>query len=57
MKRENDPLPPIFENIAICMACGREKHVNTCGFCEECWVTYAHFRKPQLERREERAEW
>ena len=37
-------LPPIFENVAVCMACGKERHVNTCGFCEECWVTYSHLR-------------
>jgi len=54
MKRENDPLPPIFESVGICMACGKERHVNTCGFCEECWVTYAHVRKPE---RQEKAEW
>jgi hypothetical protein len=41
-------LPPIFDNVAICMACGKEKYVNTCGFCEDCWVTYAHVRKPRV---------
>ena len=35
-------LPPIFDNVAICMACGKEKHVNVCGFCEDCWITYSH---------------
>lgn len=37
-------LPPIFANVAICMACGKEEHVNTCGFCEECWVQFSHLR-------------
>ena len=40
-----DPLPPVFENAAICIACGKEEHVNTCGFCEKCWCDFAHLRK------------
>ena len=42
---EEDPLPPIFENTAFCLACGKEKFVNTSGFCEKCWVTFSHLRK------------
>ena len=45
IKRKGANLPPIFENVAICMTCGKEKHVNASGFCEDCWVTYAHLRK------------
>lgn len=37
-------LPPIFENVAICMGCGKEKHVNIYGMCESCWVTHVHLR-------------
>ena len=37
---------PVFENVAICMACGKEKHVNASGFCEECWVQFSHLRRP-----------
>lgn len=37
-----NPLPPIFANMGICWACGKERHVNSCGFCEECWITFAH---------------
>lgn len=33
---------PIFANVGICWACGKTEHVNTCGFCEKCWVTFAH---------------
>jgi len=55
-KNRVEVLPPIFENIGICMACGKERHVNTCGFCEECWITYSHLRKPEPQR-EERAVW
>ena len=40
--------PPIFENVAICMACGKEKHVNTCGFCEDCWVQLSHLRSKSM---------
>jgi len=36
---------PIFDNAAICMACGKDRYVNTCGFCEQCWVTFSHLRK------------
>ena len=39
-----DPLPPIFENVAVCWACGKTKHVNVCGFCERCWITHSHLR-------------
>jgi len=56
MTNENDPLPSIFENVGICMACGKERHVNTCGFCEECWLTFSHLRKSKPER-EEKVEW
>jgi len=49
MKQE-DPLPLIFSNVAICMSCGKERHVNASGFCEECWITYSHLRKPNLLR-------
>lgn len=47
-------LPPIFENVAICMACGKERYVNTCGFCENCWITFSHLRKgkPRIHRKE-----
>jgi hypothetical protein len=38
-------LPPIFENVAICMGCGKEKHVNASGFCEDCWVQFSHLRR------------
>lgn len=44
IKRRGANLPPIFENVAICMACGKEKYVNASGFCEECWLTFAHLR-------------
>lgn len=36
---------PIFENTAICWACGKTRHVNAFGFCEDCWIT--HFRKEE----------
>lgn len=39
-----DPLPPIFENGGVCLACGKEKHVNAFAFCEECWQTFSHLR-------------
>lgn len=35
----------IFENTAKCLACGKEKFVNTSGFCEKCWITFSHLRK------------
>lgn len=38
-KEENE-----FPNTAICHACGRERHVNTCGFCEKCWITFSFLR-------------
>ena len=47
-----DPLSPIFENAGICMACGKEKHVNASGYCESCWVQFSHLRK-KGEGREE----
>ena len=47
IKRKGVFLPPVFENVAICTACGKEKHVNASGFCESCWVTYAHLRRNQ----------
>ena len=27
-----------------CHACGEETCINTCGFCEACWLKYAHLR-------------
>ena len=45
IKRKKVSFSPIFENVAICMACGKEKFVNTCGFCEECWVQFSHLRR------------
>ena len=27
-----------------CHACGEETHINTCGFCMDCWAGYAHLR-------------
>jgi hypothetical protein len=45
IKRRGSNLPPIFENIGICMACGKEKHVNASGFCESCWVSFSHLRR------------
>ena len=45
-------IPPLdFPNVAICHACGKEAHINTCGFCEKCWVTFAYLREPQLKGR------
>ena len=44
IKRKGATLPPVFENTGICMACGKEKHVNVFGMCESCWVTHAHLR-------------
>jgi hypothetical protein len=44
-KRRRVILPPIFENVAICMACGKERHVNASGFCEKCWVQFSHLRR------------
>jgi hypothetical protein len=46
IKRKGTTLPPVFENVAICIACGKEKHVNACGFCESCWITHTHLRRP-----------
>ena len=43
--RKEKVLPPVFENVAICIACGKEKHVNAYGFCEKCWITHAHIGK------------
>jgi hypothetical protein len=53
IKRRGATLPPVFENVAICMACGKEKHVNASGFCEGCWETFSHLRggKPRNEGR------
>ena len=45
IKRRGANLPPIFENVAVCIACGKEKYVNTCGLCENCWVQFSHLRK------------
>ena len=47
-----DPLPPIFVYMGICLACGKEKHVNAFTFCEDCWITYSHLRsgKPKYEK-------
>jgi hypothetical protein len=45
IKRKGVFLPSIFENVAICIACGKEKYVNASGFCEDCWITYAHLRR------------
>ena len=45
IKRKGVFLPPVFENVAICMACGKEVHVNACGFCEKCWMDFSHLRK------------
>ena len=39
-----DPLPPIYENVAVCWSCGKTEHVNICGFCERCWQTFSHLR-------------
>lgn len=35
----------IYENTSICIGCGKEEYVNTFGFCEVCWITFAHLRK------------
>lgn len=35
-------LAPIFENVGVCWACGKTRHVNAFGFCEECWITHWH---------------
>ena len=45
-KGNEDPLKdvPVFENVALCQACGKQRHVNTCGFCESCWVQFSHLR-------------
>ena len=47
IKRKGRDLPPIFENVAICIGCGNEEHVNTCGFCEDCWIQFSHLRGEQ----------
>ena len=46
-RARKDPLSdiPEFANTAKCIACGKEKFVNTCGFCSKCWITFAHLRK------------
>ena len=48
-KGNEDPLPPEFVNTAICIACGKEKHVNTSGFCQLCWVQFSHLRKNEYK--------
>lgn len=48
-KGKIDPVPGIFANTAICMACGKENYVNTFGFCEKCWVRYSHLRESKNE--------
>ena len=48
-KGVEDPLPPEFVNTAICMACGNERHINSCGFCEKCWVQFSHLRGRKWE--------
>jgi hypothetical protein len=53
IKRKGATLPPEFPNTGICMACGKEKHVNTCGFCALCWVQFSHLRKPRVIDRKE----
>ena len=35
----------VFENMGICHACGKTAHINTFGFCEDCWVGFAHLRR------------
>ena len=45
IKRKGTFLPPVFANTARCQACGKITYVNSFGFCEECWVTYAHLRR------------
>jgi rRNA maturation endonuclease Nob1 len=45
IKRKGTTLPPVFANTGRCQACGKVTHVNTFGFCERCWVTYAHLRR------------
>ena len=42
-----DPLSdtPTFPNTAKCLSCGKEKFVNTSGFCEKCWIAFSHLRK------------
>ena len=52
IKRRRANLPPIFENVAICIACGKEKHVNVSGFCEDCWVQFSHLRKRVFHKKE-----
>ena len=44
----------IFENTAKCLACGKEKFVNTSGFCEKCWITHAHLREGKRENEDRR---
>ena len=42
--------PPVFSNTAICMACGKEKHVNTSGYCEDCWIQFSHLKRHEPQR-------
>ena len=50
-KHTVDPLKnvPVFENMALCQACGKERHVNSSGFCESCWETFAHLRGEKIK--------
>lgn len=31
-----------------CLACGKETYVNSSGFCEVCWETFAHLRSEKI---------
>ena len=50
MREEEEPA---FPNTAICIGCGKEKHVNPFGFCESCWIRFSHLRKKPEEEVEQ----
>ena len=52
MREEEEEEESTFPNTAICIGCGKEKHVNPFGFCCGCWIRFSHLRK-KLEQKEE----
>ena len=39
---------PTFIYVGVCMGCGKERHLNTFRFCEECWITHSHIRQAEV---------
>ena len=48
-EEEEEEEESAFPNTAICIGCGKEKHVNPFGFCEGCWIRFSHLRKKEVQ--------